>query len=278
MRRFIFPSHIFLAVPLLLAAAALAQDSFGGSAEERPAGAAEILDRMRAYADGYVANLPNFLCDQVTRQYEAGKRSNKWHSGDTLLGKLSFHEGNEERHLDRVNGKPIKPGQKPWKTPLVTEGEFGALLGTVLGPDSPAVFSWRGWETLRGKRLAVFDYSVDKEHSTLTLRLSDLAKAAIPYSGAVYGDPDTGAVWRITDSSSDIPAVLATREISTTIDYSETPIGDKSYVLPVEAVVSLLTEDKKVRNEIAFENYRKFDTGSVIHFGSDSDTPAPPKQ
>lgn len=265
-------------MPLVLARIVFAQSASGDSPGQPAAAQQHILDRMRAYADGYVANLPNFLCDQVTRQYEAGKRSNKWRSGDTLLAKLSFHEGNEDRHLDQVNGKAIKPGRKGWKTPLITEGEFGILLSRVLGPDSPAVFSWRGWETLRGKRLAVFDYSVDKEHSTLTLRLSDLAKAVIPYSGAVYGDPVDGAVWRITDSSSEIPAVLATREISTTIDYSEVLIGDKNFVLPVEATVSLVTDVNKVRNEIAFQNYRKFDTGSVIHFGSDSDSAPPPKQ
>lgn len=238
----------------------------------------QMLDRMKAFAAGYVSNLPNFLCEQVTRQYEAGKRSKKWRAGDTLTSKLSYSEGSEDRKLDLVNGKPIRPGSRAWRTPLVTEGEFGILLNTVLGPESHAVFTWRGWETLRGKRLAVFDFSVDKQHSTLTLRLSDLAKAVIPYSGAVYGDPESGAVWRISDVASDIPAVLSTREISTTIDYEETQIGDKKFILPVGATVSLLLDNKRIRNEIAFENYRKFETGSVIRFGTDTEDPAPPKQ
>jgi len=234
-----------------------------------------ILGLMRAFAEGYVSNLPNFLCDQETRQYEAGKKSKKWHEGDTLTSKLSFHNGEEQRTLQMVNGKPVEPGTKRWRTPLVTEGEFGILLSRVLGPESRASFTWSHWETVREKRLAVFDYNVTKEDSTLTLRLSDLAKAVVPYYGSVYGDPATGAVWRITDAASEIPLALQTREISTTIDYSEISIGEKTYLLPLQATVSLLLEDKKVRNEMDFRAYRKFEAESVIKFGEPGGGEAP---
>jgi hypothetical protein len=241
-----------------------------------PAEQDNLLRSMHGYAAQYISNLPNFLCVQVTRQLEAGRKSNRWHKGDTLISTLTFNQGRERRSLNSVNGKPVEPGRKRWNTPLVTEGEFGILLSRVLGPNSEAFFTWSGWETLRGKRLAVFDYSVDKQHSTLTLSLSDLAKAVVPYRGSVYADPATGAVWRITDTASDIPLALMTREISTTVDYGEIQIGEKKYLLPLEAVVALLLDNKKVRNELEFQGYRKFEADSVITFGSDATTP--PKQ
>lgn len=228
----------------------------------------QLLDSMHRYAAQYVTNLPNFLCVQVTRQLEAGVKSNHWHKGDTLVYKLSFNNGRERRSLDLVNGKPADPARRHWRTPLITEGEFGLLLSRVLGPTGEAWFTWRGWETLRGKRAAVFDYSVDKQHSSLSLSLGDLARAIVPYTGSVFADPATGAVWRITDDASEIPLSLLTREISTTIDYQETLIGDKTYLLPVEAVVSLLLDRTKVRNEIEFQDYRKFEADSSITFGT----------
>jgi hypothetical protein len=240
-----------------------------------PAEQDKLLESMHNYAAGYVSGLPNFICVQVTRQLEAGKKSDRWHKGDTLVSKLSFNQGREQRVLDSVNGKPLRPGQNRWRAPLQTEGEFGLLLSRVLGPESEAWFTWSHWETLRGKRLAVFDFSVDKQHSTLSLSLSDLAKAIVPYTGSVYADPETGAVWRITDAATDIPAKLLTRAISTTIDYDEIPVGDKKYLLPAEAVVSLLLETKKVRNELEFHDYRKFEADSAITFG---DPVPPPKQ
>ena len=252
-------ARIFIALcfPILLCA----QTDAPSAAEQD-----RLLVAMHQYAAQYVSNLPNFLCTQVTRQLDAGKKSDHWHKGDTIVSKLSYNQGREERKLALVNGKPIVPGRKPWHTPLVTEGEFGILLSRVLGPDSEASFIWSGWETLRGKRLAVFNYSVDKQHSTLTLRLSDLAKAIVPYSGSVYADPATGAVWRITDTASEIPPELQTREISTTIDYSEIPIGGVSYLLPLDATVSLLLDRRKIRNEMDFQDYRKFEADSVITY------------
>ena len=77
----------------------------------------------------------------------------------------------------------------------------------------------------------------------------------------------------------DIPPALLTRAISTTIDYGEVVIGEKKYLLPLEATVALLLETKKVRNEMEFQAYRKFEADTVITFGSDA-TPGenpPPK-
>ena len=252
---------------------ARAQSAATSGAPPDPAAQDQILDAMHQYAAQYVSNLPNFLCLQVTRQFEAGKKSNRWHQGDTLVAKLSFNQGREERTLDSVNGKPVDPRKASRRPPLSTEGEFGILLSRVLGPDSEAWFTWSRWETLRGKRLAVFDFTVDKQHSTLRLSLSDLAKAIVPYRGSIYADPSTGAVWRISDTALDIPPQLLTREISTTIDYGEIPIGDRKYLLPVQATVSVLLETKKIRNEMEFQNYRKFEADSAVTFGPEA-TPA----
>jgi hypothetical protein len=216
----------------------------------------------------------------VTRQLEAAKKSDRWHKGDTLTTTLMFIGGREQRKLALVNGKPVEPGPKRWHTPLITEGEFAILLSRVLGAESQAYFTWGRWETLRGKRLAVFDYSVDKRHSTLTLSLSDLAKATVAYNGSVWGDPATGGVWRITDAATDIPPALLTRAISTTIDYDEVLIGEKKYLLPIEASASLVLATKKIRNEMEFQGYRKFEADTVITFGPESTAGEgqPPKQ
>ena len=251
-----------------------------------PATQDKLLEAMHQYAAQYVSNLPNFLCVQVTRHLEAGKKSNRWHKGDTLVSKLSFNQGREERTVELVNGKPIDPGKARRRDPLTTEGEFGILLSRVLGPQSEAWFTWSRWETIRGKRLAVFDYTVDKQHSTLSLSLSDLARAIVPYRGSVYADPATGAIWRITDTAYDIPSKLMTQEISRTIDYDEIPIGEKRYLLPVEATVSALLETRKIRNEMEFQDYRKFEADAAITFGSvephsqgeKPGTPAAPKR
>lgn len=263
-----FKSIVSPSAILLLAALALhAQDSVPDtSAQER------MLAAMRAYAEQYISNLPDFICQQVTRQFEAGRKPNHWRKGDVLTSRLLFSDGDEHRTLELVNDKAVRPGSRSWRTPLQTEGEFGILLANVLDPKSDAAFTWKDWEALQGRRVAVFDYSIDVSHSTLSLSLSDLAKATVPYHGSVYADPESGAVWRITNGASDLPPEIQTKSIATVIDYGPIAIAGKTYLLPVAASVSLSTGRSNVRNDLEFRDYRKFEADSVIKFASTNDS------
>jgi len=253
----------------------------GGRAQEaRTPDAAEqqrLLTAMRSYAEQYVVNLPNFICEQVTRQYEAGRKPKGWRRGDVLLFKLLFSNGEEQRNLELVNDQPIRPGIRRWRAPLSTQGEFGVILANIFSSASDSTFGWNGWQVIRGKRVAVFDFAIDREHSTLTLSLSDLAKAVVPYHGSVYGDPESGVIWRITDAAVDLPKELDTKSIATAIDYDNVPIGGKTYSLPVNASIWLTTDSSNIRNELEFRNYRKFETDSVIKYASAEDAAGPPR-
>ncbi len=229
---------------------------------------ARLLAGVQRYAERYVSNLPNFLCLEHLQQFEAGKTGRRWRNGDSLTFRLIFNAGREERSLQFVNRRPVRFGQAGWRTPLTTEGEFGLLIDRIFGSHSDAAFVWSHWDTARGRVVAVFDYSIDKEHSTLKLSLSDLAHAIVPYHGSVYADPTSGAIWRVTSSASEIPEELKTKRISTTIDYDEVPIGSRTYLLPVQASVSLATTRGHVRNEMQFTDYRKFETDSSITYSA----------
>lgn len=258
---------VSLSCGLLWAASAADPD-----APPEAAAQSKMLDDMRVYASEYIDNLPNFICQQVTEQLEAGKKPTKWRKGDTIVSKLVFNQGREQRSLELVNDKPVERSYFV-RRPLVTEGEFGVLLANIFNEKTEAAFSWNGWQTLRGRRLAVFDFDVSKEHSTLRLSLSDLAHATVPYRGSVFADPNTGAVFRIMNSAYDIPPNVRTRSIATTIDYDQVAIAGRDYLLPIEASILLDTGSHHVLNRLAFRGYHKFEADSTITYTSD-----PPKQ
>jgi hypothetical protein len=250
---------------LLMAAAAQGQS---GNVPAAPDESAQnrILAAMHHYAAEYVANLPNFICDQITHQFEAGRKPKHWHKGDILTSKLVFNQGREERTLELVNNKPVEHAFRYWRAPLTSEGEFGMLIETVFGPSSQAEFQWDRWDEFDGSTVAVFDYSIERAHSTLSLSLSDLAKAVVAYHGSVYADPQTGVIRRISSAAEDIPPEVHTRSIGTVIEYGNVDIAGQKYFLPLSAIVSLATESGNVRNEIEFRNYRKFEADSHITY------------
>ena len=225
---------------------------------------AKILGRVKDYAEQYVSSLPDFICDQVIEQSEAGKNGKHWRRGDTLVSKLVYSEEREHRTLETINGKAVGAGTRRLHAPLVTEGEFGILLSNIVSSSSEAKFQWIGWEAPNGKQLANFSYAIDKEHSTLKLSLSYFAHAVLAYRGTITTDPKTGAVWRITNSADDIPSEVRTKSISTQIDYAMTVIGGAKYLLPAHASVSSITNSNNLRNDMRFENYRKFTANSTL--------------
>lgn len=255
----------------LLMGAALAQaQSETAPATPDEASQHRMLAAMHQYAAAYVANLPNFICDQTTYQFEAGRKPKHWHKGDVLTSKLVFNEGREQRTLELVNNRPIQHTLRYWRAPLTSEGEFGTLIETVFGPSSAAEFRWNRWDAIDGAPVAVFDYAIDRLHSTLSLSLSDLAKAIVAYHGSIYADAQTGVIRRISSGADDIPSEVRTRSIGTTIEYGDVDIAGQKYYLPVSAVVTLATESSNVRNEIQFRNYRKFEADSHITYASDA--------
>lgn len=228
-----------------------------------------IVSAMRRFAESYVSNLPDFICRQTTYQFQSAKNGKHSHQGATLTAKLAYSNHREQRTLELVNNKPVGSGSHSWRAPLTTSGEFGMILDSVFGVTPNSGFIWHGWETLRGHRLAVFSFAIDRQHSTMRLGLSDLAEAIVPYSGLVYGDPDTGDIWRISNNVTEIPSELRTESSATVVDYDYVDIGSKKFLLPSRAVVTLVTDHNLERNEMEFTNYRKFEAESSITFTSD---------
>jgi hypothetical protein len=244
-----------------------ASPGYQQSPQTPPENASEVIAKVRNYAAAYIDRLPNFLCVQTTTHSAAGRKAEHWRKKETQTAQLVFADGKEKRSVQAVNGKPVVNGRwRGSRNELTTEGEFGILLANILGPDSWADISWGGFENVRGRDLAVVKYSVEQEHSTLRLSRDYLTSAFVAYHGEVFADPTTGAVLRITKELSNIPPELETESSRTVIDYEKVAIGGTDYLLPSTATVEMTIRSGRLRNEMSFEGYRKFEANSTITF------------
>jgi hypothetical protein len=255
----------------------------------------EILQRAQQYAQSYVRNLPNFLCDQVTRRYTnlSGFQldghphyGEDLHFSDSFTQNLRFVEGSEEavvqhRSKKRATKISTKEGQS------LSSGEFGVDMMMIFGAGVNPMVQWHHWEDFERKRTAVFSYRVDLPKSQFTLEACctmvpgigearHRVRAAV--RGLVYIDDEKGVISRLVIQPVSLPPAFRIKESDTVIDYGDVVIGGRAYRLPLRAVSFVRSEvqangatphpvyTQKNRNEISFINYRKFESESVLTF------------
>src|ERR1039458_9089102 len=151
----------YLAIVALLAAGAPA------TAQQLEPEQASLLEQAREAALRYSNSLPDFLCTEVVRRIHAQGHSG-WRDLDTLTVKLSYFGHREDYKLMEIDGKPTLL-EYEFVAGAVSTGEFGTRLYSVFDPRSHGDFRWKGWSTLRERRVARFSYRIARESSSYRL-------------------------------------------------------------------------------------------------------------
>jgi len=195
--------------------------------------------------------------------------------------------------------KPVSE-QSPMRG-LVTAGEFGPFLSTVVADAIHGKITWSHWEQSTGLKQAVFHYVVAKQSSHYSVQFtSDLipgSNAGEPsesqvigeraaYHGEISFNPASGAILRITIVADMQPPDVITRS-DMMVEYGPVEIGDRSYICPLKSVSVLQNHRprsasqlnpngslKTYLNDVTFAHYRRF--GSEVNIlGEGGKTAAP---
>jgi hypothetical protein len=243
----------------------------------------KILGMMKEYALNYTDNLPNFVCVQVTRRYIDPNAGDHYRSIGTVLAKVSYNEGHEKYQVYSVNGHYEDTDMEHVNAGgAISSGEFGSLMREIFEAGSDADFGWDHWATLRGRKMAVFNYFIDSGHSKYSIQYTagpgDDQRIITAYKGLIYADPNTGEITRIKFIAVDIPRSFPVSEATEVLDYDLVDINGHQYVCPMLARLYMTAGRQKSRNEIEFRDYRKFGTESEIEYGAEAPPPIPESQ
>ncbi|MBV8071269.1 MAG: hypothetical protein JO270_15270 [Acidobacteriaceae bacterium] len=234
----------------------------------------EILGLMRQYALSYEQNLPNYICVRVDRRYVDPNAGQSYRSIGTIFARVSYNEGQEKYRVYSVNGKFVDTDMGGvGGGGARSTGEFAGLMRSIFEPKSQADFGWDHWGTLRGRRMAVFNYFIDSGHSSYTISYggegADDQRIVTAYKGLVYADPNTGEIDRIKFIAVDIPRGFPVQQATEILDYDLVDISGQQYVVPMRALLLMSAGRQTSKNEVEFRDYRKFGTESVITYDLD---------
>jgi hypothetical protein len=254
--------------PAHLALFALLGASVPAMAQELDPEQSALLEQAREAALRYSASLPDFICTEVVRRTEDPRGNGRWRSLDSLTVKLSYSGHKEEYKLMLINGRPTVLDYL-YAGGALSTGEFGTRLRSVFDPHSRGEFRWKGWTTLRKRRVAKFTYRIEREHSNFLIQYGTVPTGPnaiiVPYRGEVFVDDDTHMVLRLTQLA-EIPQSFPINANESTIDYDYAAVAGKQYLLPTHANVKTVSGKYVAENNVEFREYRKFQSEASITF------------
>jgi hypothetical protein len=259
----------------------------------------KMMTLLVSYVNTTVRQLPNLMAVRETTRFEDRPQEDVLSpTGITTVFYQPLHyvgKGNVQvtyrDHHEVVNegGWKAVTQEAPMRG-LVTAGEFGPFLSTVVADAIHGTITWAHWEQGASQTEAVFHYVVPKEKSHYSVQFSsDMnanSSAGEPpewqmfhvhaaYHGQIVFNPATGAILRITIEADMEPGEMVTKS-AMLVEYGPVEIGEKSYICPLKSVSIL--QNRRTRsagqvspggslktflNDVTFEHYRRF--GSEVH-------------
>ncbi|HUY94367.1 MAG TPA: hypothetical protein VMU71_03680, partial [Terracidiphilus sp.] len=206
-----------------------------------------IMGRVVAYISKTLPQLPNFLATRVTIHFENSPQrkadyANNYeplHPVRSASVEVSYRNGREV----------VNSGTKEKASPLaergmVTWGEFGPILSTVLLDAARNKLGWLRWEQGESEPLAVFAYSVPRENSHYEVDYCCVQDSQgrthtfheiEGYAGEMAVDPATGAILRLMVKAQ-IKAGEPVSRADLLVEYGPVEIGGKNYICPLRSI------------------------------------------
>lgn len=227
----------------------------------------KILAQARENALKYSRDLPDFVCNQVTRRnLDQSGTSQRWREIETATDELSYAGHKEEFKTLTVNGKTATHSDHKAGSGTMMSVPFSELPVWIFDPAARAEITWHSWATVNKRSTYVFDYKVAQAGSHFEVA-SAKKQVTVPFSGQVFVDAETRMPTRVF-AVGQSPATFPVHDLTFDVIYDFIKIGDQQVVLPVKA--DIRAREGKLNliwNEFEYRRYRKAGADSADNFG-----------
>jgi hypothetical protein len=213
----------------------------------------------------YVANMPNFVADEIGKRYTNSGKSGEWRLLDTIETEITFKGNSAVREQIRRDGKP-------WSRPFQAlpgfkwSGGFGTEIKPIFNPQCPTTIEYVGRAEVRGKPLLEYRFSspADGCFGWFTMEYQRYSPAR---NGRVFiGDPG-GNVIQLEEEASGFPAGFEFAHRKEEVSWDYVKIGDASHLLPVAAnFVVDYSSGSRFRVDLEYRNHRHFESSTNVTF------------
>ena len=251
-------------VVLKLAAALLVMSSDGAAQNFAPD--VLLLSRIKSHMREELAHLPNYTCLETTTRFikETGRHS-KMQPLDSVLLELVYSNHREwygspgDRNLSEDHPVAfIASG-------MIGNGAFAINLNNIF-LSGGAIFTYRGEEALNGRVVARYDFRLPRSLARFEISIVG-GSGTVGEEGTFWIDPQSLDLLRIESRTDEIPPFLPLQEMSQSVNYAPTRIGEYRALLAQQSDLHMVkTTGEESYNRLEFTHCRAFSAESTLSF------------
>jgi hypothetical protein len=237
----------------------------------------QMLVKVVGYVNTDMRQLPNLIATRKTTSFEDQPSEDRLEAtGIVSYSAMPLHVvGRSMATLTYRDRKELvaaatptpKQGAKPGG--LVTEGEYGPMLATVVSDALKGKITWARWEQGENGVVGVFHYAVAGDKSNYHVRFccavdgyaSDgqaemkVFDERVSYQGEIAFQPADGAVVRLTVQADMAPQGLVPGA-GIAVEYGAVEIGGKTSICPLKSISLLKVFTAKPEGAFSQSHYR----------------------
>jgi hypothetical protein len=239
--------------------------------------ARQMLVKLVGYVNTDMRQLPNLIATRNTTEFEDRPAEDRLEAtGIVSYSAMPLHlvarSTATVTYRDRkelVGAAALSPKQKAKPGGLVTEGEFGPILATVVSDALKGKITWARWEQGENGTVGVFHYTVGGDKSNYHVKfccvVEGYSSAGLPemqvfdervsYEGEIAFRPADGAIMRLT-----VQAVMAPQGLvpvaGIAVRYGPVEIGGKVNICPLKSISLLKVYTEKPEGAFSRSHYQ----------------------
>jgi hypothetical protein len=235
-----------------------------------------LLTRIKAKMEENLTRVPDYTCFQTVDRWGRHSPDAELEQMDTLRLEVGFIGDKEVFSWQGASKFQEKQLADMIGAGTVGTGSFAIHASNVFLTDAPE-FTYKGEETLDGRRAIRFEYNVSRALSRYKLRVSR-HQAVVGFHGSLWVDRETLDLIRLEVRAHDIPPELQLARASDVMEYQRVPIGQSDFLLPRSSELTMVwVYGQEHRNRRQLSRCRQYVAGSRLSFGEDPADSSPPK-
>ncbi len=231
-----------------------------GSPPEWPA----RLEQVRSRILKFVAEMPNFVADEVAKRYVSTGNPPDWRLVDTIQSEITFKGNAVTREHLSVNGKPWNEGYRALPGFKWTDA-FGSQLKFLFDENCPTAFEPEGPVIEEGKTLTAVRYSSPPDGCEFYWQ--NYQQFYPDRAGRILLDERGENLVRLETNSGVFPREFPIASTRKRVSWDYVKIGDATHLLPVSAEIQVVLANGEMRlARHEYTNHRHFEAASNITF------------